>query len=111
MKSVASPRAASVVAVVPTLGLWASGWAQSLTTPDPALIIKIDGSRRNPFASRAPRRYRHRFSCTLILIGARDDWTPSKDCEEMVARRHRTGAPPTLVVHPNAFHAFNFPRD
>jgi hypothetical protein len=92
MKSFASLRTASVVAVVPTLGLWASGWAQSLTTPDPALIIKIDGSRRNPFASRAPR-HRHRFSCTLILIGARDDWTPSKDCEEMVARRQEPRLP------------------
>jgi CubicO group peptidase (beta-lactamase class C family) len=35
MKSFASLRMTSVVAVVLTLGLSASGWAQSLTTPDP----------------------------------------------------------------------------
>jgi dienelactone hydrolase len=46
---------------------------------------------------------------TLILIGARDDWTPAKDCEEMEARATAAGVPLKLVVYPNASHAFNFP--
>jgi dienelactone hydrolase len=45
---------------------------------------------------------------TLILIGAADDWTPARDCQEMMARRTGVGAPMRLVIYPDAYHAFNF---
>ncbi len=56
---------------------------------------------------------------TLVLIGDRDDWTPAKACQDMVAHRSDigisrpadSGAPVDLVVYPNVTHAFdaNFP--
>lgn len=48
---------------------------------------------------------------TLILIGALDEWTPARNCREMIASQSGTGAPVELFVYPGAFHAFNFPRD
>jgi dienelactone hydrolase len=44
---------------------------------------------------------------TLILIGDLDDWTPARDCRDMMARRSGDGAPLRLVVYPGAYHAFN----
>ena len=44
---------------------------------------------------------------TLILIGERDDWTPARECQAMMARRTGEGAPVKLVVYPNAYHSFN----
>jgi dienelactone hydrolase len=44
---------------------------------------------------------------TLILIGALDDWTPARDCEQMMARRSGEGAGLRLIVYPGAYHAFN----
>jgi len=43
----------------------------------------------------------------LILIGERDDWTPARDCQEMMTRRTGEGAPVKLVVYPGAYHSFN----
>jgi dienelactone hydrolase len=47
---------------------------------------------------------------TLILIGAKDDWTPASYCRKMMARRAGKGAPVTLIVYPGATHAFNDPN-
>jgi dienelactone hydrolase len=44
---------------------------------------------------------------TLILTGASDDWTPSKDCEVMMARRAGAGAPVDLTIYPGAYHGFD----
>jgi dienelactone hydrolase len=44
---------------------------------------------------------------TLVLIGELDDWTPAKDCREMMARRSGEGASLRLVVYPGASHAFD----
>ena len=44
---------------------------------------------------------------TLILIGERDDWTPARDCREMMTRRTGEGASVRLVVYPGAYHSFN----
>lgn len=46
---------------------------------------------------------------TLILIGDKDDWTPTSYCRDMMAQRNGKGAPMKLVVYPGATHAFNFP--
>ena len=48
---------------------------------------------------------------TLILIGALDEWTPARNCREMIARQSGAGAPVELFVYPGAYHAFNFLRD
>jgi dienelactone hydrolase len=44
---------------------------------------------------------------TLILVGDQDDWTPASWCREMMVRRNGKGAPVTLIVYPEATHAFN----
>ncbi|CAN5758102.1 dienelactone hydrolase family protein [soil metagenome] len=44
---------------------------------------------------------------TLILIGELDDWTPAKDCREMMARRSGEGASLRLLVYPDAYLAFD----
>lgn len=44
---------------------------------------------------------------TVILIGALDDWTTARDCQEMMARRTGEGASLRLVIYPGAYHAFN----
>ena len=43
----------------------------------------------------------------LILIGARDDWTPAAACRALLTRRAGRGAPVSLVVYPGATYAFN----
>ncbi len=40
----------------------------------------------------------------LVLIGARDDWTPAKDCTALQARNQNSL---DLEVFPSAFHAFD----
>ena len=46
---------------------------------------------------------------TIVLIGALDDWTPAKDCEQWMAWRAGKGAPVKLVIYPGAYHAFDVP--
>jgi dienelactone hydrolase len=46
---------------------------------------------------------------TLIFVGDKDDWTHASWCNDMMARRDGKGSPVTLVVYPDATHAFNFP--
>jgi dienelactone hydrolase len=45
----------------------------------------------------------------LVLIGARDDWTPPVRCDWWMQRRQGKGAPVKLVVFPGAYHAFDKP--
>ena len=47
---------------------------------------------------------------TVVLIGALDDITPARQCEEMMARLNGEGAALRLVVYPGAHHAFNSVR-
>jgi dienelactone hydrolase len=44
---------------------------------------------------------------TLILVGAADDWTPAKPCEQMVARARGRSALATIVSYPRAYHDFD----
>ncbi len=46
---------------------------------------------------------------TLILIGARDDWTPAGACEQMVAGARGRTARASIVVYPGAYHDFDHP--
>jgi dienelactone hydrolase len=51
----------------------------------------------------------------LILIGELDDWTPAKECRNMVdgrddwgiSRRKGEGIPTRLIVYPHAYHGFD----
>jgi len=44
---------------------------------------------------------------TLILIGAADNWTPARDCEQMVAGARGRSARATIVKYRDAHHAFD----
>jgi len=43
----------------------------------------------------------------LVLVGALDDWTPAADCRAMGDMPHSGGSPETVIVLPNAYHAFD----
>jgi dienelactone hydrolase len=44
---------------------------------------------------------------TLILAGAKDDWTLAKDCEKMVAGARGRSARVEIHVYPGAYHSFD----
>ena len=46
---------------------------------------------------------------TLVLIGAKDDWTPASACEQMVAGARGRSARASIVVYPGAYHDFDHP--
>jgi dienelactone hydrolase len=46
---------------------------------------------------------------TLILVGAKDDWTPASACEQMVAGARGRSARTSIVVYPGAHHDFDHP--
>ncbi|MFW2177607.1 MULTISPECIES: dienelactone hydrolase family protein [unclassified Moraxella] len=43
----------------------------------------------------------------LIQIGADDDWTPAKDCEQLLSQRQLAGEPFELKIYPNSYHGFD----
>jgi dienelactone hydrolase len=47
---------------------------------------------------------------TLILAGAKDDWTPANLCEQMVADARGRSAKTAIVVYPGAYHNFDHPN-
>jgi len=47
---------------------------------------------------------------TLILIGAKDDWTQAGWCEQMVAGARGRSAQAAIVVYPGAYHNFDHPN-
>jgi dienelactone hydrolase len=47
---------------------------------------------------------------TLIFIGAMDDWTPTADCSDKIARWGNDGPPIVLIVYPGAYHGFFYPH-
>jgi dienelactone hydrolase len=47
---------------------------------------------------------------TLILIGAKDDWTPAAACEQMVAGARGRSARTAMTIYPGAHHAFDHPN-
>ena len=47
---------------------------------------------------------------TLILIGAKDDWSPARACEQMVAGARGRTARAAIVVYPGAHHGFDHPN-
>jgi dienelactone hydrolase len=47
---------------------------------------------------------------TRILIGASDDWTPAKPCEDLAARARERRWPLETTVYAGAHHGFDAPR-
>jgi dienelactone hydrolase len=47
---------------------------------------------------------------TLVLIGAKDDWSPSSACEQMVAGARGRSAQAAIKVYPGAYHYFDHPN-
>jgi dienelactone hydrolase len=47
---------------------------------------------------------------TLVLIGANDDWTPAKACEQMIAGARGRSAQVAIVVYRGAYHGFDHPN-
>lgn len=54
---------------------------------------------------------------TLIMVGELDDWTPARECRNLVegrddwgiSREKGKGVPIELIVHPGAYHDFDYP--
>jgi dienelactone hydrolase len=46
---------------------------------------------------------------TLILIGAKDDWSPASYCEQMVAGAKGRTARTSIILYPGAYHDFDHP--
>src|SRR5207237_6718988 len=46
---------------------------------------------------------------TLILVGAKDDWSPAAACEQMVAGARGRTAKAIITVYPGAYHDFDHP--
>ena len=43
----------------------------------------------------------------LVLVGALDDWSSASDCRAMGDMPHNGGSPETVMVFPDAYHAFD----
>ncbi len=76
--------------------------AQEVPTPDfRSAVAFYPGCHqldRSAWSARIP---------TLILIGAADDWTSAKACQQMVAGARGRSALATIVVYPRAYHEFD----
>lgn len=46
----------------------------------------------------------------LLLIGAADDWTPAKPCEDLARAAVAAKEPVTAVAYPGAYHDFDHPN-
>jgi dienelactone hydrolase len=94
---------------------WANGAVAALWTVRPRAAKKGDtpdfraaiafypGCRRlrdTAWSARLP---------TLILIGAKDDWSPASACEQMVAGARGRTARAAITVYPGAHHDFDHP--
>ena len=53
----------------------------------------------------------------LIMVGELDDWTPARECQNLaegrddwgISREKGKGVPIELIVHPGAYHDFDYP--
>ena len=51
------------------------------------------------------------YAPLLVLIGAKDDWTPAAPCVHWTERAQALGAPMRLKVYPDAHHGFDAPNN
>jgi dienelactone hydrolase len=51
------------------------------------------------------------YAPLLVLIGAKDDWTPAAPCVQRTERAQALGVPMRLKVYPEAYHGFDAPNN
>lgn len=51
------------------------------------------------------------YAPLLVLIGAKDDWTPAAPCVQWTERARALGAPMRITVYPDAPHGFDAPNN
>jgi dienelactone hydrolase len=51
------------------------------------------------------------YAPLLVLIGAKDDWTPAAPCVQWTERAQALGAPMRIKVYPDAHHGFDAPNN
>jgi dienelactone hydrolase len=104
---------------VAVLGFSQGGWL-ALTSVEHGAIEQTSQNRFRAAIAFYPRCLGFKGDMTvstLILIGELDDWTPARECRNMVdgrddwgiSRRKSEGAPIRLIVYPGAYHAFDAP--
>ena len=95
---------------------WANGGVAALWTVRPAAARKDGKPDFRSAVALFPGCRRLRDSAwsarlpTLILIGAKDDWTPASACEQMVAGARGRTARTRITVYPGAYHDFDHPN-
>lgn len=94
---------------------WANGAVAALWTVRPRTAKKDDKPDFRSAVAFYPGCRRLRDTAwsarlpTLILIGAKDDWTPASACEQMVAGARGRSARAAITVYPGAYHDFDHP--
>jgi dienelactone hydrolase len=95
---------------------WANGAVAALWTVRPRAAKKDDKPDFRSAVAFYPGCRRLRDTAwsarmpTLILIGAKDDWTPASACEQMVAGARGRTARAAITVYPGAYHDFDHPN-
>src|SRR5436190_6858568 len=95
---------------------WANGGVAALWTIRPRAARKDDRPDFRSAVAFYPGCRRLRDTAwsarmpTLILIGAKDDWSSASACEQMVAGARGRTARATIQVYPNAYHDFDHPN-
>jgi dienelactone hydrolase len=95
---------------------WANGAVAALWTVRPRTAKKDDKPDFRSAVAFYPGCRRLRDTAwsarmpTLILIGAKDDWTPASACEQMVAGARGRTARAAITVYPGAYHDFDHPN-
>lgn len=77
--------------------------ARGVTVPEPGFRAAVGVYPGGCFSLVKERAVRP----LLVLIGEADDWTPARECVEMVEAMRGRGAPAEIVVYPGAYHYFD----
>jgi dienelactone hydrolase len=92
---------------------WSNGATSTLWTVRPRVAVK-DGQpdfrsavALYPGCRRLSERGWSTRMPTLILVGAADDWTPARDCEQMVVGARGRSAQASIVKYRDAHHSFD----
>lgn len=56
-----------------------------------------------------PKTLAYTKAPTLVLVGAKDDWTGALPCVKVVAAIKKVGVPARIIVYPGAHHSFDSP--
>jgi dienelactone hydrolase len=104
---------------IASLGFSQGGWL-ALSSVEPGIVEQMSPNKFRAAIAFYPRCLDFKGEMTvptLILIGELDDWTPAKECRNMVdgrddwgiSRQRADGTPVKLIVYPGAYHAFDAP--